>query len=253
MSLFGGMPFPVQFFLAFVIVLGLIGATAWAVRRFGAGAAWRRGNARPPTAARGGRLRQRRRTPPPLSGPPRQRRAFGDDRRTDRHCRRIQYRARHARRRARSLSPGRPPASSRRHRAPFRCQTAPANGSWPLQPEPAAPARARRALPRSEPSPEEPAAMAVAAARRGASRARHRDTLAALADELYRPRPPRRRANRPQARTARNRAEPRQEPRQEPSTTPNHGKSRSTAVAAACFRGCCGRGRSKPRRNGAAA
>ncbi len=37
MSLFGGMPFPVQFFLAFVIVLGLIGATAWAVRRFGAG------------------------------------------------------------------------------------------------------------------------------------------------------------------------------------------------------------------------
>src|SRR5579862_1441058 len=38
MALFGGMPFPVQFFLAFVIVLGLIGATAWAVRRFGTGA-----------------------------------------------------------------------------------------------------------------------------------------------------------------------------------------------------------------------
>jgi flagellar protein FliO/FliZ len=37
MSFFGGMPFPVQFFLAFVVVLGLIGATAWAVRRFGAG------------------------------------------------------------------------------------------------------------------------------------------------------------------------------------------------------------------------
>src|SRR5579862_8326106 len=37
MSFFGGMPFPVQFFLAFVIVLGLIGATAWAVRRFGGG------------------------------------------------------------------------------------------------------------------------------------------------------------------------------------------------------------------------
>lgn len=37
MSFFGGMPFPVQFFLAFVIVLGLIGATAWAVRRFGSG------------------------------------------------------------------------------------------------------------------------------------------------------------------------------------------------------------------------
>src|SRR5487761_1167066 len=37
MGLFGSMPFPVQFFLAFVIVLGLIGATAWAVRRFGTG------------------------------------------------------------------------------------------------------------------------------------------------------------------------------------------------------------------------
>jgi flagellar protein FliO/FliZ len=37
MGFFGGMPFPVQFFLAFIIVLALIGATAWAVRRFGAG------------------------------------------------------------------------------------------------------------------------------------------------------------------------------------------------------------------------
>jgi hypothetical protein len=37
MAFFGGMPFPVQFFLAFVIVLGLIGAAAWVVRRFGAG------------------------------------------------------------------------------------------------------------------------------------------------------------------------------------------------------------------------
>jgi flagellar protein FliO/FliZ len=37
MGYLGGMPFPVQFFLAFVIVLGLIGATAWAVRRFGGG------------------------------------------------------------------------------------------------------------------------------------------------------------------------------------------------------------------------
>ena len=37
-SLFGAeMPLAVRFFLAFLIVLGLIGATAWAVRRFGAG------------------------------------------------------------------------------------------------------------------------------------------------------------------------------------------------------------------------
>jgi flagellar biogenesis protein FliO len=34
-TLFGAeMPLAVRFFLAFLIVLGLIGATAWAVRRF---------------------------------------------------------------------------------------------------------------------------------------------------------------------------------------------------------------------------
>ena len=37
-TLFGAeMPLAVRFFLAFLIVLGLIGVTAWAVRRFGAG------------------------------------------------------------------------------------------------------------------------------------------------------------------------------------------------------------------------
>ena len=37
-ALFGAdMPLAVRFLLAFLIVLGLIGATAWAVRRFGAG------------------------------------------------------------------------------------------------------------------------------------------------------------------------------------------------------------------------
>src|SRR5246500_513021 len=46
-SLFGAeMPLPVRFFIAFLIVLGLIGVTAWVVRRFGAarlGAATARG------------------------------------------------------------------------------------------------------------------------------------------------------------------------------------------------------------------
>ena len=38
LDLFGAdMPLAVRFFLAFLIVLGLIGATAWAVRRFGSG------------------------------------------------------------------------------------------------------------------------------------------------------------------------------------------------------------------------
>lgn len=37
-SLFGsGMPLPAKFFIAFLVVLGLIGLTAWLVRRFGAG------------------------------------------------------------------------------------------------------------------------------------------------------------------------------------------------------------------------
>ena len=37
-SLFGAeMPLAVRFFLAFLVVLGLIGAAAWAVRRFGSG------------------------------------------------------------------------------------------------------------------------------------------------------------------------------------------------------------------------
>src|ERR1700739_3968499 len=37
-TLFGAeMPLAVRFFIAFLIVLGLIGATAWAVRRFGGG------------------------------------------------------------------------------------------------------------------------------------------------------------------------------------------------------------------------
>src|ERR1700728_4156138 len=37
-TLFGAeMPLAVRFFLAFLIVLGLIGVTAWAVRRFGSG------------------------------------------------------------------------------------------------------------------------------------------------------------------------------------------------------------------------
>ena len=60
-DLFGAeMPLAVRFFLAFLIVLGLIGAAAWAVRRFGStagSAASARG--RQPRLARD-RLRQRR-------------------------------------------------------------------------------------------------------------------------------------------------------------------------------------------------
>ena len=37
MSLLSSMPFPIQFFVAFLVVLGLIAGTAWLVRRFGRG------------------------------------------------------------------------------------------------------------------------------------------------------------------------------------------------------------------------
>jgi flagellar protein FliO/FliZ len=37
MSLLSSMPFPIQFFVAFLVVLGLIAGTAWVVRRFGGG------------------------------------------------------------------------------------------------------------------------------------------------------------------------------------------------------------------------
>ena len=92
-DLFGAeMPLAVRFSVAFLIVLGLIGAAAWAVRRFRQQSDRRR-DARTPAAARGHRLRQRRRAAPAHSRAARQRRASGDDRWTNQHSSRIQYRA----------------------------------------------------------------------------------------------------------------------------------------------------------------
>ena len=118
------MPLAVRFFLAFLIVLGLIGATAWAVRRFGAG---RLGaNAARPSAASGrDRSCQRRRPPPPHPGPARQCRTSVDDRRADRCRRRSRISCARSRRprevavgapdrRARSAA-ARHPAAGKRH------------------------------------------------------------------------------------------------------------------------------------------
>jgi flagellar protein FliO/FliZ len=102
------------------------------------------------------------------------------------------------------------------------------NGSWPLQPEPAvassAPRPPRGEPPRSEPPHTEPAPWPTPPNAETPSRA-HRDTLAALADELStrpaapprsRPQPP----ARPQPAEARQEqrqlVEPRQEARNEP-------------------------------------
>ena len=94
-DLFGAeMPLAVRFFLAFLIVLGLIGAAAWAVRTRQR-APQRRG-ARTAAATCGHRIRNGRRAPAPAASAARQCRTSDDDRRTDRRGRGSQYRARRA-------------------------------------------------------------------------------------------------------------------------------------------------------------
>jgi hypothetical protein len=181
MSLFGGMPFPVQFFLAFVIVLGLIGATAWAVRRFGAGA----------LGGTGLRGRQPRLAVLEHTMVEGRRRLYLVRRDNVEHLLLIGgptdivvepniVRAVAA---PRDAGVARAPAAVEALPRAIPLPDNAGHGSWPLQPEPAVPSVPRPA--RSEP-PEEPAwplqPHAEAPART------QRDTLAALADELT-PRP----------------------------------------------------------------
>ena len=95
------------------------------------------------------------------------------------------------------------------------------NGSWTLQPEPAAPSVAPRA-PRGELTPEEPAAVPLQPHAEAQPRVQ-RDTLAALADELStRPvAPPRSSPSAGERRAASAGAAPRTTPR----TTPNRAKN----------------------------
>jgi flagellar protein FliO/FliZ len=210
MSFFGGMPFPVQFFLAFVIVLGLIGATAWAVRRFGAG---RIGGA-------GLRGRQPRLAVVDYASVDGRRRLILVRRDNVEHLVMIggptdvvvePNIVRAAAAGPRDAAIARPAAPETLPRAiPLPDSTG--NGSWPLQPEPAAANGAARAA-RSEPVTEEPSSWPLQPHAEAPARP-HRDTLAALADELsVRPvAPPR---NRAQASARPHAAEPRQEVRQE--------------------------------------
>ena len=92
-SLFGvELPISVNFIIAFVIVLALIGASAWLVRRFRRGTACR--GSRTPAAARRDRRRRHRRPAQAHHHPPRQRRTSADDRRTVRRRGRDQHPAR---------------------------------------------------------------------------------------------------------------------------------------------------------------
>ena len=223
-TLFGAeMPLAVRFFLAFLIVLGLIGVTAWAVRRFGTG---RLGGG----SARG---RQPRLAVIDYASVDGRRRLILVRRDNVEHLLMIGgptdvvvepniVRAVAA---PRDVPAARSPAGIE---ALPRAIPLPENGnghgsgSWPLQPEPIA---APRPSPRVEPLPDElPRALPLAEP----PPRPQRDTLAALADELSaRPAPPRRPAGaratleepQPEQRSE-SRPEPRQEPRQEPRLEP---------------------------------
>ena len=203
-ALFGAdMPLAVRFFLAFLIVLGLIGATAWAVRRFGAG---RLGGA-------GTRGRQPRLAVVDDASVDSRRRLILVRRDNIEHLVLIGgptdvvveaniVRAAPATREASLTRP--PPAAETLPRAPPLPENG--NGSWPLRPEPMGPPRP---APRMEPDEQVnwPLPQYGEAPPRPA-----RETLAAIAEEI---------AARPVPRnlegTARPRpAEPRGAPRGEP-------------------------------------
>jgi len=214
-SLFGAeMPLAVRFFLAFLIVLGLIGATAWAVRRFGSG---RLGN----SSARG-------RMP---------RLAVIDHAAVDARRRLILVRRDNVEHllmiggptdvvvESNILRAATAPRDAPAVRGPAtvepmpRAIPLPENGgaAWPLQPEPAAPVALplQRPAPKLEPAPEEPSAWAPLQPQAEAPRPA-RESLSALADELAaRPAPPPLRSRNP-ATMRTPITEPRVEPRGEP-------------------------------------
>jgi len=214
-TLFGSeLPLPVRFFLAFLVVLGLIGATAWAVRRFGTG---RLGGA----SARG---RQPRLGVIDYASVDARRRLILVRRDNVEHLLMIggptdvvveANIVRAVAATSRDVPLARPPAVEPLPRAIPLPENG--NGSWPLQPEPATPP-APRATPKFEPPAEEPASIPLQPAAETAAKPQ-RDTLAALADELSaRPTPPPRNRVPLPTRTplAESRPEPRPEPRSEP-------------------------------------
>jgi flagellar protein FliO/FliZ len=216
-ELFGAeMPLAVRFFLAFLIVLGLIGVTAWAVRRFG--------NARLGGAVRG---RQPRLAVIDYASVDGRRRLILVRRDNVEHLLMIGgptdvvvepniVRATPAA--AREVPLARPPTVGETLPRVIPLPETAANGSWPLQPDSSAPLPRR--MPRAEPTHEEPRGFAVPPPPpvEPASRPQ-REALAALAEDLAAnpvpppPPPPRARptgAARPQA------VEPRAEARPEP-------------------------------------
>ncbi len=212
------MPLAVRFFLAFLVVLGLIGATAWAVRRFGGG--------RLSSTARG---RQPRLAVIDYASVDARRRLILVRRDNVEHLLMIGgptdvvvepniVRATPA---ARDVPAARPPVAADMLPRVIPLPEAQSNGSWPLQPEPTGPplppAPPRRA-PRVEPMPEEqryfppPPPPPPEAPPRP-----QREALAALADDLAAsPPPPLLPRNRPGGPPRPPQSEPRAEVRPEP-------------------------------------
>jgi flagellar protein FliO/FliZ len=178
MSLLSSMPFPIQFFLAFLVVLGLIAGTAWLVRRFGAG---RLGGA----AARG---RQPRLGVVDYASVDSRRRLLIIRRDNVEHLVMVggptdvvvETNIVRGIAAQRDVPVIRPPAATESLPRAIPLPDSAGSGSWPLQPEPAggtAPSRVVRSEPEDEPS--WPLQSRSDAQARG-----HRDTLSALHDEL---------------------------------------------------------------------
>jgi len=208
MNFFGGMPFPVQFFLAFVIVLALLGAMFWVLRRFGSG---RLGSV-------GLRGRQPRLAVIDYASVDGRRRLILVRRDNVEHLVMIGgptdvvvesniVRAAPA---SRDVAMPRGPTMETPRAIPLPDNS---NGAWPLQAEPAATGAPPRASRNEHTTTDEPASWPLQPRAEAPARA-PRESLAALADELA-PRPPAPPRPRPQPSARQAVAEPRQESRPE--------------------------------------
>src|SRR5580704_5235928 len=176
MSLLSSMPFPIQFFVAFLVVLGLIAGTAWVVRRFGSG---RTGNG----ATRG---RQPRLAVVDHASVDGRRRLLIIRRDNVEHLVMVggptdvvvETNILRGAASTRDVAITRMPAGSDALPRAIPLPDTASNGSWPLQPEPAAGGSVSRSA-RSEPEEAWPLSSQPEAPARA-----NRDTLSALHDEL---------------------------------------------------------------------
>jgi flagellar protein FliO/FliZ len=180
MSLLSSMPFPIQFFVAFLVVLGLIAGAAWMVRRFGGS---RVGSA----AARG---RQPRLGVVDHANVDSRRRLLIIRRDNVEHLVMVggptdvvvESNIVRGASGTRDVSIVRSPALPEALPRAIPLPDSGSNGSWPLQPEPAAGSAPR--VTRSE--PEEPSSWPLESQPEAPLR-QNRDTLSALHDELSSP------------------------------------------------------------------